>query len=133
MAEPAQDLVRVIRVRKGALKPSEFQLRPGEVGLSLFEYRDDPGPARLIQAVREAGKQGELVTALIPVRRMRELGLIVVPTPGGTPDAEVNALHREARVRWTARRSLWLRRRPLHEYFNERFAVPLCESARLEE
>jgi hypothetical protein len=133
LTEPAGELVRVVRVRRGALKPSEFQLRPGEVGLSLFEYCDDPGPARLIQAVREAGKQGELATAVIPTRRIRELGLVVVPTPGGTPDVEVNMLHREARVRWTVRLWLWLHRRPLHEYFNERFALALCESARLEE
>ena len=133
MAEPVEELVRVVRVRRGGLKPSEFQLRPGEVGLSLFEYRDDPGPARLIRAVREAGKQGDLATALIPVRLLRELGLVVVPTPGGTPDAEVNTLHREARVKWTVRLWLWLRRGPVHEYFNERFAAPLCESARLEE
>jgi hypothetical protein len=130
---PTDELVRVVRVRRGVLKPSEFQLRPGEMGLSLFIASPELPTEKLLQAVRDAGKHGELAVALVAVDLLRDLGLIIVRTPGGTPDPEVNAYHREARVRWMVRIWLWLRRKPLHEYFNDRFSVRLCESARLEE
>jgi hypothetical protein len=50
------ELLRVVSLRKGKLKPAEFKLREGEKGLSLFAYRDPPGPAEVIEAVRAMGK-----------------------------------------------------------------------------
>jgi hypothetical protein len=133
MPAAGEELLRVVRIRKGSLKPSEFQLRPGEIGLSLFEYRGDPGPDRIVQAVRDAGKQGDLAMAVIPASVFRGMGLVIVASPGGTPDAGVNSLHREARVKWITRLWLLLRGRQIHDYFNDRFAARLCEAARLEE
>ena len=78
-----EEVIRVVRVRKGSFKAAEFQLRPGETGLSVFAASRNLSSERLLQAVRDAGKQGELAVALVPVRIVRELGLILVRTPGG--------------------------------------------------
>lgn len=133
MDPPTGDVIRVVRVRKGYFKAVEFQLRPGETGLSVFAASPELSSERLLQAVRDAGKQGELAVALVPVRVIRELGLVLIHTSGGTPDAEINAFHREVRIKWMVRLWLWFRRRPLHEYFNEEFSARLCASARLED
>jgi hypothetical protein len=123
----------VVVVRKGKLKPTEFRLRGGEIGLSLFRMADQPNPKAIIAAVRAAGKQGELGVAEIPVGVFRQLGLRLVPTPGGTPDPGVNALHVEARPSWWRRLVLCLRRASVHQWFNEHIAPELAAAAKLVE
>jgi hypothetical protein len=106
-------------------------LRSGERGLSLFARVPQPGPDEVIAAVRAAGKQGDLVAATISRRVLPELGLMIVPTPGGTPVPDVNGLHAEARLpRW---RALLLRLvgRRTDEYFNDRFSERLLAAARV--
>ena len=73
------ELLRVVTLRKGKLKPAEFELREGEKGLSLFAYRDQPGPAEIIEAVRAMGKQGDLAVAVISAHEIRALGSRVLP------------------------------------------------------
>src|SRR5438067_12874556 len=103
----AAEYLRVVSLRKGKLKPTEFRLRSGERGLSLFRRVESPGPEDVMAAVRAAGKQGELAAAVIPAGLLRELGLVVVATEGGTPVPEINRIHVEARLPWW--RSLMLR------------------------
>ena len=93
---PDEGMLRVVVVRKGKVRPTEFRLRDGEVGLSLFRSVDSIGPEAILAAVHAAGKQGELGVVEIPVRVFRWFRLRLVPTPGGTPDPAVNALHVEA-------------------------------------
>jgi hypothetical protein len=123
--------IRVVSLRKGRLKVAEFRLRPGEKGLSLFRRVDHPGPPDVIAAVRAAGKQGELAVAVIPVRLLRELGLVVVATSGDTPAPEVNRLHVEARLPSWRSLLLRLRGKPIDEYFNERYSERLAAAARV--
>ena len=128
-----EDLLRVVVVRRGKVRPTEFRLREGEIGLSLFRKADSRDAAAIVEAVRAAGKQGELGVVEIPARVFRELGLRLVRTPGGTPGPAVNALHVEARFPWWQRLALWLRRRAVHKEFNERITPKLAEAARLTE
>jgi hypothetical protein len=44
---PDDGVLRVVAVRKGKLKPVEFRLRDGEIGLSLFRNAELPIPRRL--------------------------------------------------------------------------------------
>jgi hypothetical protein len=125
------DLYRVVSLKKGKLKPAEFRLREGEKGLSLFARVERPGLAAVIEAVRSAGKQGELGAAVITARDLQVLGLVLTPTPGGTPDAEVNALHHEAGFSWLRRLLLRLRGVRVHDYFNEHFSLRVFALARL--
>lgn len=83
--------IRVVALKKGMLKPSEFKLRPGELGLSLFTRAEHPGPAEIVEAVRAAGKQGELAAAFIPASHIKALVLVITRTEGGTPEPAVNA------------------------------------------
>jgi hypothetical protein len=128
-----QELLRVVVVRKGKVKPTEFRLRAGEVGLSLFRGADPPGTDAILAAVRAAGKQGELGIAEVPADVFRRLGLRLVRTPGGTPDDAVNALHVEARPSRWRRVVLWVRRRAVHEWFNEHATPHLAAAAKLVE
>lgn len=128
---PDDELLRVVVVRRGKVRPAEFRLRDGETGLSLFRKVDSPDPDAIIAAVRAAGKQGDLGVAEIPVRVFRELGLRLVAAPGGTPDAAVNALHVEARPSWLRRIALRLRRVAVHDWFNETVAPKLAAGSRL--
>jgi hypothetical protein len=130
---PDDGVFRVVAVRKGKLKPTEFRLRDGEIGLSLFRNAESSDPEAIIAAVRAAGKQGELGVAEIPVSVFRRLGLRLVRTLGGTPDPAVNALHVEARLSWWRRLVLRVRRVPVHEWFNERIAPELTAAAKLVE
>ncbi len=123
--------VRVVVVRKGKVKPTEFRLRAGEVGLSLFHAPDVVSCDAILAAVRAAGKQGELGLAEIPMSVFHELSLRLVRTPGGTPDPVVNALHLEARPSRWRRLLLWVRRRPVHEWFNEQITPHLAVVAKL--
>jgi hypothetical protein len=125
--------LRVVALRRGKLRPVEFCLRPGEIGLSLFAQSSEVSAQAVLEAVREAGKHGELAVALLPRDDLRHLGLKLIPTLGGTPAAEVNALHHEARLPWLRRLWLALIRKPTHEYFNEQFSRYLYEMARLVE
>lgn len=125
------EVLRVVAVRRGRTRPTEFRLRPGERGLSLFALVDEPGPEAVIEAVRSAGKQGDLAAAVFDVADLRRLGLRLVRTRGGTPSTAVNAIHLEARhPRWRAL-LIRLSGRALHDDFNERFADRLAELARL--
>ena len=125
------ELIRIVRLRRGTTKPSEFSLRPGETGLSLFEMRDSPDPSRIVQAVRDAGKQGELAAAAIPVATLAKLGLRLVQSVGGTPDETINEIHWEARLGRGVSFLLWLSRKSRHEYFNANIAGQLCDAARI--
>lgn len=124
-------ILRVVVVRTGKVKPTEFRMRDGEIGLSLFRTADQPNPEAIIAAVRAAGKQGELGVAEIPVSLFRQLGLRLIPTPGGTPNPAVNALHVEARPSWWRRLVLRFRRLSVYEWFNERITPELAAVAKL--
>ncbi len=126
-----KEVLRVVISRKGRVKPADFKLRPGETGLSLFAHLPQPTPADVIEAVRAAGKQGELAVALLPADAIRALGLRLVKTKGGTPVAEVNAIHYEARVPFWRRPFAWLRGMRTHDYFNRHFSTRLCDIAEL--
>lgn len=130
---PDEGVFRVVVVRRGKVKPTEFRLREGEVGLSLFQSADQTGPESILAAVRAAGKQGELDVVEIPVSLFRRLRLRLVQTPGGTPDPAVNALHFEARPSWWQRIILRFRGVPIHEWFNESITQELAAAAKLVE
>lgn len=57
---PGESVLRVVVVRKGKVKATEFRLRPDEIGLSLFRVADHIDAETLVAAVRAAGKQGDL-------------------------------------------------------------------------
>jgi hypothetical protein len=126
---PEDGVLRVVVVRRGKVKPTEFRLREGEVGLSLFRKADRPDAEAIIAAVRAAGKQGELGVVEIPTSVFLRLGLRLVRTPGGTSDPAVNALHVEARPPWHRRLVLWHCGVPVHEWFNERVTPVLTAAA----
>lgn len=128
-----EDLLRVVVVRRGKVRPTEFRLREGEVGLSLFRATADVGPDAIVTAVRAAGKQGELGVAELPARVLRDLGLRLVRTPGGTPDPDVNACHVEARPSRWRRLVLRLRGVAVHVWFNDRITPELAGVARVAE
>ncbi len=127
------EVLRVVVVRRGKVRPTEFRLREGEVGLSLFRASGDVGPDAIVAAVRAAGKQGELGVAEIPLSVLHDLGLRLERTRGGTPDPAVNACHVEARPSWWRRVVLRVRRVAPHEWFNDRVAPDLARAARLRE
>jgi hypothetical protein len=133
MNSPSDDLLRVVVVRRGKVRPAEYRLREGEAGLSLFRGLESPGPDAIVAAVRAAGKQGELGITEIPVSVLQELGLRLVSTPGGTPDPEVNAAHVEARIGRLLRIRLWFRRVSVVAYFNDHLAPRIAAAARLVE
>src|SRR5437867_4398118 len=93
-----KELLRIVALRRGRLWPADFKLREGENGLSLFAHTKEPNAEEVVEAVRAAGKQGILAAAVISAKEIANLGLHLVPTPGGTPHARVNAIHYEARV-----------------------------------
>ena len=68
---PDEGLLRVVVVRKGKFKPTEFRLRDGEVGLSLFRSADRAESGAILAAVHAAGKQGELAVVELPVSLVR--------------------------------------------------------------
>ena len=123
----------MVVVRKGKVKPTEFRLRDGETGLSLFQKTDVPDPEMILAAVLAAGKQGELGVAEIPLSVFRRLGLRIVQTAGGTPDPAVNALHVEARPSSWRRLVLRFRGVAIHEWFNEHITPELSDAAKLVE
>ena len=126
-----KQFLRVVTLRKSKLPPAEFRLREGEKGLSLFAHQEQPGAAQVIEAVRAAGKKGDLKAAAILAAEMRKWGLAVVPTTGGTPVREVNAIHYEARLPWWRKLLLRLRGVRPHDYFNEFLSPKLCAAARV--
>ncbi|MBI1914924.1 MAG: hypothetical protein HYS12_09340 [Planctomycetes bacterium] len=128
---PDDEVLRVVVVRRGKVKPIEFRLRDGESGLSLFRRVAQPDSEAIIAAVRAAGKQGELGVVTIPGSVFRRLGLRLVPTLGGTPDPAVNALHVEARPSAWRRLVLRFRRVSVHEWFNKRITPELAAEAKL--
>jgi hypothetical protein len=125
------EFLRVVALRNGRLSPAEFRLREGQQGLSVFACVERPSPAEAIEAVRAAGKRGELAAAVIAAQEIHTLGLILVRTQGGTAQAGVNAIHYEARVPWLRRLFLRLRGTPLHAYFNEQLSHQLSLTARV--
>ena len=126
-----KEFLRIVTLRRGKLKPAEFNIRDGEKGLSLFAHRAEPNAEEVISAVRAAGKQGFLAAAAISAQQIAALGLRVLQTKGGTPDARVNAIHYEARLSFL--RKLFLRLRGIrhHEYYNEHLSPKLCAVARV--
>src|SRR5947207_15976601 len=104
-----RELLRIVQVRKGKIRPAEFRLREGETGLSLFEHVADPSPEEVVAAVSLAGKQGDLTAVAISEQTLRQLALHIVRTAGGTPVPAVNAVHCEARLSFWRRVVLALR------------------------
>jgi hypothetical protein len=127
----ATEFLRVVSIRRGKIRPAEFRLREGEKGLSLFARAAHPGPEAIRDAVRNAGKRGELGIAILPGTELRALGLVVVQTAGGTPSPEVNLLHCEARLPWLRRLWLRIRFRDPTEYFNDEVSPRIDALARL--
>jgi hypothetical protein len=125
----APELLRVVTLRKGKLKAAEFMIRPREKGLSLFAHGTKPNPVEVVEAVRAAGKQGDLAVAIISVKELCALGLSLVQTPGGTPVSEVNATHYEARLSFLRKLFLRLRGLSVHDYFNDHLSPRLCALA----
>jgi hypothetical protein len=126
-----KEFLRVVSLRRGRLTPVEFRLREGEKGLSLFARLERPSPAEVVEAVRVMGKQGDLVAAVISAENIRELGLSIVSTAGGTPNPEVNAVHYEARFRWSRRLILAVRRKRPDEFFNDEITHKLFAVAHI--
>jgi hypothetical protein len=126
-----EQFLRVVTLRRGGLRHSEFRLREGEKGLSLFAHLDHPSSTEVVEAVRAAGKRGDLGAAVIPMREILALGLTVAQTRGGTPVAGINAIHYEARVPFWRRMLLCLTGTRLHDYFNEHLSERLCAVARV--
>lgn len=121
--------VRVIAVRRGRFRAAEFALRSGEQGLSLFVCRTDGEVQMVIDAVRAAGKTGELAAAALTGQDVDALGLELVPTPGATPDDRVNHLHVEARLSVaTAALARRLGQEPW-EFFNQQIAGEIVARA----
>jgi hypothetical protein len=125
------EVLRVVAIRRGRLKPAEFRLRPGERGLSLFALVDDPSPAEVIRAVQAAGKQGNLAAAVFASAELRQLGLRLVFTNGGTPSPEVNAIHLETRLPYWRELIVRLRGGYVADYFNDHLSERLAQLARL--
>src|SRR5205814_3671611 len=96
-----------------------------------FAHTKEPNAEEVVEAVRAAGKQGVLAAAVISAKEIANLGLHLVPTPGGTPHARVNAIHYEARVPFLRTLILRLRGIRAHEYYNEYLSSKLCASARV--
>ena len=128
---PDKGVLRVVVFRKGNVKPTEYRLRDGEIGLSLFQSSIQTGPEAILAAVRAAGKQDELAIVEIPVSLFSQLRLRLVRKSGGTPDPVVNALHIEARPSWWRRIVLRFRRVAVHEWFNEYITPELAAAAKL--
>lgn len=126
-----QGVLRVVVIRRGKVKPTEFRLRPGDVGLSLFKYSGTVASELILDAVRSAGKQGELGIVEISVQAFVRLRLRLVSTPGGTPDPTVNAIHAEARLPWWRQLLLRVRGVAVHDWFNENVTPELAREARL--
>jgi hypothetical protein len=127
----ATEFLRVVSIRRGKMRPGEFKLREGENGLSLFARVPQPGPALILEAVREAGKQGDLGLATLAAGELRAFGLVLVQTPGGTPSQMVNRIHYEARLSWQRRLWLRVRFRSTTEYFNDQLSGRITAVARL--
>lgn len=127
------ELLRVVTLRKGKLKPVEFRIRQGERGLSLFWCKDRSTAESVVEAVRAMGKHGDLGAAILQTDEIRALGLRLVRTPGGTGVPEIDAMHVEARL--PLLRQLWLFLRGIrpYDYFNEHLSPQLCAIARLQE
>jgi len=101
------------------------------VGLSLFKYSGTVASELILDAVRSAGKQGELGIVEISVQAFVRLRLRLVSTPGGTPDPTVNAIHAEARLPWWRQLLLRVRGVAVHDWFNENVTPELAREARL--
>jgi hypothetical protein len=122
-------VLRVVVAKRSKVKTTEFRLRPGELGLSLFRCVNAVPPETILDAVRSAGKRGDLSIVELPLELFRELGLILVATTGGTPDKRVNSIHVEARFPWWLRFLMKVKGQKLHEVFNERIAPKLAATA----
>lgn len=127
------EVVRVVALRKGKVKPTEFRLRPGERGLSLFAVVESPSLREVMAAVEAAGKRGELASALFTVREIHQLGLRLRFTSGGTSNPRVNAIHLEARLPWWREWQCLIRGPTIADFFNERLSGRLAAIARLAE
>jgi hypothetical protein len=58
MAADVNRPVRVVAIRRGHLRVTEFALRQGEGGLSMFACETEAEVRLVIDAVRSAGKTG---------------------------------------------------------------------------
>ena len=131
MAGAAEQTVRVVAVRGGRCRVAEFALRRGESGLSMFACETEQEVRRVVEAVRAAGKKGELAAAALTEHDLEALGLERVPLPGGTPDERVNELHVEVRLSVsTAETARRLSQEPW-EFFNQQMSGAIHARARI--
>ena len=131
MAGGATQAVRVVAVRGARIRVADFSLREGEAGLSLFACATDEQVRLVVDAVRAAGKSGRLAAAALTEQDIGALGLVLVYTPGATPDARANVLHVEARLSQpSAELARRLGQEPW-EFFNQQVAGALRARARV--
>jgi len=126
-----EEFIRIVALRKGEFRSSEFMLRKGDNGLSLFANKENPSPTEAIEAVRMMGKRGVLIAVLLKKRDITNLGLTIAQTSGGTENEKVNGIHFEARLPYLKRFWLRLWGIPPHEYFNQFCSQKLFRLARV--
>ena len=123
--------VRVVVIRGGRTRPTDFALRRGESGLSLFGCESDEQVRIVVEAVRAAGKSGPLAAAALAEDDLLSLGLQLVQTPGGTPDPRANDLHVEARLGGQAADLARRLGQEPWEYFNQQVAAAIHARAKV--
>ena len=97
----------------------------------MFVCRTDEEVRMVVEAVRAAGKSGQLAAAAITPNEVNELGLVLVPTAGATPDERANKLHVEARLsQTTAELARRMGQQPW-EFFNQQLAGAIYARARI--
>lgn len=124
-------VVRVVAIRRRRVRISEFGLREGEEGLSLFVCDRDEDLARIVEAVREGGKLGSLAAMAFSAEELRAIDLELIAVPGDTPDPFVNQLHVEAVPSQKMSLEISMSGEELREYFNRLVAPELRRRARI--
>ena len=129
-----EQILRVVVVRTGKVKPTEFRMRDGEIGLSLFRTADQPNPEAIIAAVRAAGKQGELGVGRDPGEFVSPEsgtgGLYQRPAERPILGSQTPCTLKLGHPGWR-RLVLRFRRLSAYEWFNERITPELAAVAKL--
>lgn len=127
-----REFIRVVafdKGRVGKIKVREFTLRGDETGLSTFLNVPDPHATEVIQAVSDAGKQGVLSAVKFSERSIFFLGLVIVQTPGGTPNERVNAIHFEFQLSALDSLDAYMKDMSAADYFNKYYSEKLMAIA----
>lgn len=123
--------VRVVAIRRGRFRVADFALREGEDGLSLFACQNENDIRRVVDAVRAAGKSGQLAAAALNADDLNALGLEVIRTSGATPDERANELHVEARLSPSSAELARRLGQTPWEFFNQQIAGAMHARARV--